>query len=453
MTAPAQARPDNRLSFTDQLLFLGQRATGQELAMQCVWVYEHAVDLDGVRRFHANFGHGLFGRLIERSPLPFGRHRWVSAIGPQSDLDIVEIARPRAELSDWLDERVRLPIDPEWGPSWHVGVLPMTDGATAVSLVVTHCLADGLGGLLTICDAVNGNSRDFGYPPPRSRTRLRATVIDLKETARGLPEVARTAVAVGKQAIRRRNEITRSGAARPGTSPESGDESVVAPATTIYVGIDEWDARAKALNGTSHSLAAAFAAKLAESIGRYRADGAVTLHVPISDRIPPDDTRANAASIATVVIDPTSVTSDLSAARGQIKQALTNMREHPDETLQLLPLTPFIPKRAVKRGSEVVFNFADMPVSLSLLGDVDSVVARVDGSEAEFVMLRGVDRQVTRGYLERRGGLLTVLAGRIGGKVSITVVAYQAGEENSKSRLRELCAKVLAEFHIDGVIE
>jgi hypothetical protein len=452
MTAAAEARPDNRLSFTDQLLFLGERATGQQLAMQCVWVYEHAVDLDGLRRFHTNFGYGLYGRLIERSPLPFGRHRWVSSVGPQSDLDIVEIARPRAELSDWLDERTQLPIDPERGPSWHLGVLPMTDGATAVSIVATHCLADGLGGLLTIVDAINGNRRDFGYPPPRSRPRLRATVNDLKETARGLPEVARTVVAVGKQAVRRRNEITRSKGSRTGALPESMDENVVAPATTIYVGIDEWDARANALNGTSHSLAAAFAAKLAESIGRYRADGAVTLHVPISDRTS-DDTRANAASIATVVIDPMSVTSDLSAARGQIRQALTNLREQPDETLQLLPLTPFIPKRAVKRGSEVVFNFADMPVSCSLLGDVDSVVARVDGSEAEFVMLRGVDCRVTRGYLERRGGLLTVLAGRIDGKVSITVVAYQAGVENSKARLRELCAKVLSEFHIDGVIE
>ena len=32
MTQRTAARPDNQLSFTDQLLFLGQRATGQELA-------------------------------------------------------------------------------------------------------------------------------------------------------------------------------------------------------------------------------------------------------------------------------------------------------------------------------------------------------------------------------------------------------------------------------------
>src|ERR1700754_828997 len=136
---------DNRLSFTDQLLFLGQRATGQELVMQAVWIYEHPVDLDGLRRFHHNFGYGLFGRRIERSPLPFGRHRWVSALGPQSELDIAESPRPRSELSDWADERAQLPIDPEGGSAWHVGVQPMTDGSAAVSLVLSHCLSDGLG--------------------------------------------------------------------------------------------------------------------------------------------------------------------------------------------------------------------------------------------------------------------------------------------------------------------
>jgi hypothetical protein len=84
------ARPDNRLSFTDQLLFLGQPGTSQELVMQVVWVYEHAVDFDGLRRFHQNFGYGLFGRRIECSPLPFGRHRWVSSFGPPSDIDVAE---------------------------------------------------------------------------------------------------------------------------------------------------------------------------------------------------------------------------------------------------------------------------------------------------------------------------------------------------------------------------
>jgi hypothetical protein len=454
MTVKAAVRPDNRLSFTDQLLFLGQRATGQELVMQVVWVYEHAVDFDGLARFHDSFGYGLFGRMIERSPLPFGRHRWVSSLGPPSDMDIAICPRPRAELSDWLDERAQSPIDPERGPGWNLGVLPMTDGSTAVSLVMSHCLSDGIGALQTIADAVKGNRRDLGYPLPRSRTQLRAVVSDLRQTAQGAPEVARTLVAAAKQALRRRHEIVRSGSARSAALlGQAGDCNVVPPAITICLDLDEWDARAKTLGGTSYSLVAGFAAKLGERMGRRRADdGAVTLLVPISDRTS-DDTRANAASLATISFDPTQVTTDLSGARVAIKQGLKTLREVPDETLQLLPLTPFVPKRAVKRGSDVVFGFADLPVSCSNLGDVDPVVARADGTDAEYVMLRGVDRHVTRQYLERRGGLLTVLAGRIVGKVSITVVAYQPGGTNSKPDLRELAAHTLAEFGLTGVIE
>ncbi|HEX2212612.1 MAG TPA: hypothetical protein VHH12_03970 [Mycobacterium sp.] len=450
----AALRQDNRLSFTDQLLFLGQRATGQELAMQAVWVYERPVDTDGIRRFHENFGYGLFGRRIERSPLPFGRHRWVSSLGPPTGIGFAERPRPRSELGDWVDERTQLPLDPEWGPGWHLGVLPMTDGSTAVSLVLSHCLADGFGALLTIVDGIKGNRRDLGYPSPRSRGRLRTAAADLWLTVRGAPETGRTAATAVRQAVRRRAEFTGTRGPRPGlTSGAGNDVTVVAPAVTIYVDLDEWDARAKALGGSSHSLAAGFAARLGDRMGRRRAaDGAVTLQIPISDRTP-DDTRANAASIATVSVDPAGVTADLSDARAAIKQALAAMRETPDETLQLLPLTPFIPKRAVKRGSDVVFNFADLPVSFSNLGDVDPVVARLDGSDADYVMLRGIDRQVTREYLERRGGLLTILTGRIGGKMSITVVGYRAAAQNSKARLRELAADTLSEFGLTGVIE
>ena len=104
------ARPDNQLAFLDQAFFAGHRAAGQKEVVQVVWIYEHAIDFDGLRRFHRNLGYGLLGRRIECSPLPFARHRWVSDRGP-SDIDIAECARPRAEVSDWADERSQLPVD------------------------------------------------------------------------------------------------------------------------------------------------------------------------------------------------------------------------------------------------------------------------------------------------------------------------------------------------------
>ena len=209
------------------------------------------------------------------------------------------------------------------------------------------------------------------------------------------------------------------------------------PAISIFVDQQDWDARAKSLNGNSYSLFAGFAAKLAEQMGRVGPDGAVTLNVALNDRTSLDDTRAHAMLFAPVKLDPAPVTTDLTDARIVIRQALKTARETPDETLQLLPLVPYVPRRALKRVVEQFLGSgAELPVSCSNLGDLHPAVARLDGTDAEYVMLRGVDQNVLRADIERAGGQLVVVAGRIGGKVSVTVVAYQVGAQNSKDWLR-----------------
>src|SRR6202012_3953260 len=135
-------------------------------------------------------------------------YRWVADPQPP-DIDVAKCVRPRAELSDWADERAQLPIDPETGPGWHLAVLPLTDGSTAVSLVASHYLIDGLGFCAAIVEAILGNTHDPGYPPPRSRARLAALVQDAREAVEDMPQVARALVAAAKlartQASRRRD--------------------------------------------------------------------------------------------------------------------------------------------------------------------------------------------------------------------------------------------------------
>jgi hypothetical protein len=446
------ARPDNRLSCVDDALFTQHRAIGRNLVIQCVWVYEHAIDFDALRRFHHNLGHGLLGRRIERSPLPFARYRWVSDRGP-SDIDIAERARPRAELSDWADERSQLAIDPEWGPGWHLCVLPLTDGSTAVSLVLSHYLIDGLGLIGALFDALLGNTRDLGYLPPRSRTRVRAVVEDARQTARDAPEVARALVTAAKLARRRQHDIDQSPASRR-VAPRrgDGDDPIVVPGITIRIDLNDWDARAKALGGTSNTLIAGFVAKLGERMGRRRAgDGAVTLQLPMSDRAE-GDTRANAMSFARVSIDPTRVTTDLRDARAAIKQALSNLHETPDDSLQLAWLASFTPKRALKRMTDAMVGDPDLPVFYSNLGDVGPV-NRLDGTDAEYATARVTAQQETRQWLERMGGQMTVQSLRFPGCIAISVNAYQPGAENTKPALRELAARTLAEFELTGEID
>jgi hypothetical protein len=330
----------------------------------------------------------------------------------------------------------------------------MTDGSTAISLAGSHHLGDGAGALLTIVEAVMGARRDLGYPLPQSRKRFRAAWTDLRQTAKELPETGRTVKAAVKLGLRQRRESSAVDAPKPApVNLAGGDENVVVPAISVFVDLAEWDACAKSLNGVSYSLLAGFAAKLAEHAGRQRADGAVTLIIALNDRTTLEDTRANAMLFAPVQLDPAPVTADLTDARIAIRQALKAAREVPDETLRLLPLVPFVPKRALKRMIEQFLGTgADLPVSCSNLGDLPAEIGRPDGTDAEYVMVRGVDQNVRRADIERAGGQLVVVAGRIGGKISIGIVGYQVGGENTKHHLRQLAAQTLADFDLTGVI-
>src|SRR5436305_1056705 len=277
----------------DQASFLGLRALGYGALVQFNWIYKRPVNIDGLRRFHRNLGYGLLGRLVEPSPLPFARDRWVVSHGPD-DIEIAETPRDRADLSAWLYERALLPLDPQHGPSWHIGVLPFRDGGTAVCLTTSHTLVDGLGILQAIADAATGKTRHLGYPYPGSRTRGRALRQDARQTLASAPELARAAGATVRIARNRRKDVAASLASPPPSPWRAGDDQrVVVPSLTAYVDAPEWDRRAKSVCGNGFTLLAAWASRLGVRMGRVCDDGTVTLSFPVSDRTE-NDTRGNA---------------------------------------------------------------------------------------------------------------------------------------------------------------
>lgn len=441
----SKAPEPDRLDYIDQATFLSYRANGRVQVGMALWFYEGPVDLDGLRRFNENFGKGLVARYIERSPLPFGRHRWVTAPAIQRPLDVAETACPRSELSDWLEARAQIPIDPEHGPGWTLGVQRFTDGSTAVAMVLSHCLIDGSGSVVAFMEAVLGTERNLGYEQPRSRTRWRAIRSDLRRTFRDLPEVRRTVKVAAKLARERRGEMT----ATPSTGvPADGDELVHVPFASAIIDVDHFDARAAELGGNNYSLVSAFATRLGVRMGRQRArDGAVSLMVSINDRTSLDDTRANAMTFTTFTVDPATATTDLTELRGAIRTALRNAREQPDESFQLLPLTPFIPRRAVRRTAAMVLG--ELPVTCSNVGDVPELVGRIDGvRQSDYVICWGVEQNVKKHDIEQPGGLLVVTALRHNGKITIGVVGYQVGAENTKAVVRDHVQQTLDELGI-----
>lgn len=111
----------------------------------------------------------------------------------------------------------------------------------------------------------------------------------------------------------------------------------------------------------------------------------------------------------------------------------------------LLPLTPFIPRRAVDRTADLVLG--DMPVTCSNFSDMPPLMCRLDGvNQATFLNCWGVEQRVKRSDIERPGGLLVVASGRYNGRLNLGIVGYEVGADNSRAALREHVKQTLDEF-------
>lgn len=437
------------MAYIDQGSFLGLRALGRGPLLQLTWIYEHPVDLDGLRRFQRNLGHGLLGRRIERSPLPFGRHHWVRWRGP-ADIDVSDTVRPRDEVVTWADEQMRFPIDPEHGPSWRLAVQPLIGGGAAVTLVTSHTICDGLAFTVATAEAARGITRDLGYPEPRSRTRGQALREDALQTLRDVPEIAKAVVAALRLARDNRDELASSSGRSPRSDLLDGPP-VVAPLVVLSIDEQTWSQRAEALGGTSNSLFAGFAARLGQIIGRVDADGMIKLAFPVSERTE-HDTRGNALSGMTLTIDPAGVTTNLRQVRAELKKNLAALSETRLELLGPLALAPLIPVRLARRLEGMALG-SGAPIGCSNLRTIDPAANRPDGTDAEFMFGRQADSRISAEILDRLGGMLFLALLHVNGKVSITVTAWKPGGPNSKDQLADWVRVTLDEFGLAAAIE
>jgi hypothetical protein len=432
----------NVLDLFDQTFFLGERATGATNLLQSVWVYDRPIDMDGLAQFHRNLARGRLSRRIERSPLPFGRHRWVTP-ADQSDLEIAT-PRPRGEFDSWLGGQAATSLDSERGPGWHLAVLPFTDGGAGVSLVISHCLTDGVGLCEALADAASGRRDPINWPAAGSRKRRQALRQDTRQTAHDIPAVRRAVVAAARLA--RDSHGAKAPATGAGKPVVGADQYITIPTATIFVDADEWDARADALGGTSNTLLEGFAARIAQRVGRVTADGSVNLGMPVNERTV-GDTRANALANVDIVVDPAPATADLREIRSATKQALIHRQEVPDERWALLPLVPLLPKRLVR---QLLYMAAGDGTSVgsSNIGVVSPAAYRPDGTDADHFAIKNLGPGVTKTIMHRLGGLLSFLSGTANGRRFVSVVAYQAGRIESKEELLQVLSSTLTDFSL-----
>ncbi|MCV7361092.1 hypothetical protein H7K19_05955 [Mycolicibacterium neworleansense] len=439
----------NVLDVLDQRTFDLGLAIGVNSLLQSVWIYDRPVDITGLQQFHDHLRRGRLSRGIERSPLSFGRHRWVASEN-FSEIEIIETARPREEFDDWLDEQIDTPLDCEHGPGWHLAVLPFTDGGSGVSLVVSHCLIDGVGLCEALADAALGRDDPISWPAAASRGRWQARMQDTWQTVRDIPAMARGFVAAIRLARRSREGATTPATSTTVASPAQAavsDESIRVPMATVLVDAGEWDSRAEALGGTSNTLLVGLAARLAHRAGRVGADGSVIVTMPVNQRAD-GDTRANARSSVALSVDPALATTDLREIRASVKQALIRHGEVPDEELAVNAIIPLLPKRFLGATSRVG---SVNQVGSSNLGVVNPAASRADGTDADYFAVKVLPHLgLTEAMLHRFGGTQSFLSGRANGQVFVSAHSYLPDRVNTNERLKQDLSQALNDFSLTG---
>jgi hypothetical protein len=235
------------------------------------------------------------------------------------------------------------------------------------------------------------------------------------------------------------------------TDEPATDEPATVPTATVALAIDQWDARARAVGATSNSLLVGVAARLAQRMGRVAADNAVNLTMPVSDRVE-GDTRANAITDADFRLQPPADTTDLRGVRSAVKQALIRHRGQPNARWALLPLIPLLPKWLLRRMLNVSVGSASSVVS-SNLGDIDAAVNRPDGTDADTFVIRTLAPGLTKETAHRLGGMLVLLSGRVGGRIFISVLAYDPARPGTNQQLQETILSTLADFSLTATMQ
>lgn len=438
------AGTDDVLCYMDQGSFLGLRALGRGPVLQLTWLYPHPIDEVALREFGEQLAQGILGRLVQRSPLPWGRHRWVTnpVPGPvtwfRDPLPEANLARSRYALLD-------LPVDPEHGPGWRLAVQPLTEGGCALTLLVSHTIADMRATSQAIVDAVAGRRLAPGFPASSRRWSPKMLVRDSLESMRALPDLCRALSALTRRSRQGGLGLSRQS---PSVGDRRNDLEPVAdvPLVEVVMNAETFRQYASLRGVESNALVLALAARLAFRMGRLDASGRVKLVLPVSDRHP-GDRRGNALRSITIMVDPEACHEDLRALQRDLRTALTTLIRNGDDASPLFPLIPYVPLWLARYMERAALG-ADLPVGCSLVGELPSEVYRPCGQALQ--LQASILEHYAVPELERLGGLLFVACYRNDEKLFVTVSGYQPGHVTTRDALMPLVNMSLADLRLDG---
>jgi hypothetical protein len=433
------------VSFADHAMYLAHSVGNQQAVMQLLWRYHRPVDVNALSQFRDRLASGRLARLIKPPIVPFGRPLWTHAPWPSTDFEVSADPLAIEMFQSWCDAQVERPLDPVKGPGWNLTGQVFNDGSTAVSLVISHCIADGMATAIAVSEAVRGepvhlDSAETSTPSFSASLfgELVQFIQDLPLTLSALAQLFRSAVNPKK--------ATR---ASPSTTTEQ-DHTITLPSVSVRLPLAVWDEKATSLGVTRLTLMAAMTTEFAVALGRIR-ENAATLFIPVNQRSHPAELDANCVSIATLKVPVDEPLRNLQAFQNRLQSKIRQTRTAPDVLAALLPLIPYVPKRAFIKASRLAFSaLTDLPVTCSHMGESPAEVRRIDGTVADFFCFRGMDRQLTLRTIEQRQGVASLISGSIQGDLLLNFVAYEPNVVTQHVHLRSMVQQLLVRHGING---
>ena len=443
-------RADDVLGYLDQGSFMGMRALGRGFVLHFTWIYPRAPDESAVEQFNEALAQqGLMGRLIHRSPLPFGRHRWVTNPFP-AQVTWFREPIPLARVQTWRSGLINLSIDPEHGPGWRLAAQALEGGGLALSFLVSHTIADGMAAIEAIADAVAGRRSDMGFPPRARRWSPTRLARDIRESLRALPDVGRALTTLARRPphVEGANKGSVLRPQHPNGSDQTGSV-VEMPLVMVTMDAAAFDARAADHGVRRNTLFLMFASRLAFGMGRLDTAGRVRLTLPVSDR-QPGDRRGNALQSVTVMADPEACLVEPLALQTALKAALERLRQHGDNLLPLLPLVPYVPDWLTRRLERLTL-WTGRPVGCSIVGDLPPELSGPCGPAAQlqFSSLE----PLTEADFDQRDGKLLLGFYRVEGQLLISVLGYAPKRTTTRETLAPLVRAALADLGLEGLVD
>lgn len=431
----------NRLTYDDDLFLRMECVLDVPVVNQIVWRFDRPVADAALNEMWVRLDSGPINRTVHRVSVPGARDKWVRADAPSLPLFVDSAVVAGADVTEWMQQRAAVRLDPVNGPVWQLATARLDDGGSVVSLVASHVVGDG-GALTSSAIAALAGPDE----PDDFRTAWdHAGTHDVRDAVGQIAAVATGAVrAVGRTARDFAKRKRNTAVAR--TSVSAVATSITGPfvPSTVVVDCDtaRWNEAARAVGGSANSLLVAVALGILTSSGRVDESETVKVALPVSTRVP-GDLRANATSGVSIRVDGgAGWRTDLGPIRRDSKAAFTTLSDATRSTFELTkPLMQMLPDAIVEKAAAS----GTAPLCLcSNLGSRGEMLRRIGDVDARSVAMRSITQNTTAELLRRTKGGVSVWWNTSGERATLCVTGLDPDRFPTRSHLRAL---VDAECH------